>query len=88
MTIVTEVIDDLAYAALVAGTTSDAVLTLTGDGNESMTITLHNAQILEDTTPIDTVTALKRTVVFEGTADGTDQGFKIVVVNDVSTAIL
>lgn len=88
MTIVTEVIDDLAYAALVAGTTSDAVLTLTGDGNESMTITLHNAQILEDTTPIDTVNALKRTVVFEGTADGTDQGFKIVVVNDVSTAIL
>ena len=88
MTIVTEVIDDLAYAALVAGTTSDAVLTLTGDGNESMTITLHNAQILEDTTPVDTVNALKRTVVFEGTADATDQGFKIVVVNDVSTAIL
>lgn len=88
MTIITEVIDDLAYAALIAGTTSDAVLTLTGTGNETMTITLHNAQILECDVPVDTVNALKRTVVFEATADGTDQGMKIVVVNDVSTAIL
>lgn len=88
MTCVLDVVDDAAVTALAAGTTSDAVLTLTGTGNEAGTITLHNAQIVEESTPIDTVNALKRTITFEATADATDQGCTITLTNDVSTAIL
>ena len=86
LTVTMDVTDDAEVTALRAGTQGDAVLTFTGT-SQSMTITLHNAQIVEEGTPVDTFGSLKRRVVFEAAADGTDQGLSIVIVNAESSAL-
>lgn len=79
-----EYTDDNPYAELLADTQGDATLTATGSGNLMMPFTFQNAYITDVTTPISSAGVITQTVTFAIESDGTDEGFKIALVNDDS----
>lgn len=65
----------------------DAVVTSTGTGNHAATFTLHNAQIWDTPKPVSGPGPGTMRITFEGTSDGTDEGFQIAITNDNASAI-
>lgn len=70
-----------------AGTTSDAVIIITGSGSRTLTLTIHNAYVEAPDQPIGDVGIIKQKVKFKGQGTSTEGGFKAVVVNTQSSAL-
>ncbi len=65
----------------------DVTATATGTGNHSAAFTLHNANMWSLSKPINTAGVIRQRFEFRGLDDGTDEGFKAVVINDDATGI-
>lgn len=74
------------HAAYLAGTESDAVLILSGTGNNQATITLQNAYVSEYSKDATGPGVYEETFTLTAQSDGTDLGLAIVVINDNSAA--
>ena len=72
------------YRAEVQG---DVTATATGTGNQACAFTLHNAQLWSLSKPINTAGIIRQRLEFRGLSDGTDEGFKVALTNDDSSAI-
>ncbi len=82
-----EYLNDNLHAAHLASTASDATITFTGAGNNSLAITLHNAEVVEQSDPVNAGGGImQQTATFRGLSDGTDAGLAIVVINDSATS--
>lgn len=68
-----------------ADTRGDAVITLTGTGNNQLVITLQNIVITDVGMPINSAGIIRQTVEFTAFSDGTDEGVKFAFTNDNST---
>jgi hypothetical protein len=79
-----QVNDDL-YQAFQDGDVGDAVITFTGQGNEEMTWTLHNARLGAADGPIQGAGIISETIELLPAGDGSDRGFEVVIVNDVAS---
>ena len=75
---------DALYTALHAGTTGDAVVTF-ASGTKSMAFTLHNAYLTGASDPISGAGIVQQSLTLVGESDGTDEGLKLVVINDAAS---
>ena len=75
---------DALYAALIAGTQSDATITFTS-GTRSMAITCQNAYLTTATDDIGDAGIVSISCSFMCESDGTDEGLSIVVTNSTSS---
>ena len=76
---------DALYTAFLAGTSGDLVITTT-DGTDSITFTVHNAQIESYADPINGFGIVRQSVTFEGSADASDAGLALSLINGQSDA--
>jgi len=86
MSVTYEYIADTPHTAFLAGTESDAAITFTGTGNNSLAITLHNAYITSVATPVQGPGIVTQTIELRGQSDGSDLGLSFVFINDNVTA--
>jgi hypothetical protein len=86
MRVTLEYMNDAVYAAYLAGTESDAVITFSGAGDLACTITLQNAQIRTHSRPVSGAGVITETIELIGQTDGTDLGLAISIVNNNSSA--
>jgi hypothetical protein len=76
---------DALYTAHKAQTASDAVITFT-NGDDSLEITVYNAEITSYEDPISDPGVIKQKVTFTGLGDDTNHGLKVVLINDNSSS--
>lgn len=76
---------DALYAAHLAQTASDAVITFS-DGTRSIVFTLHNAEIDTYEDPLSDPGVIKQKVKFVGVGDDTKNGLQIVLTNASSSS--
>lgn len=83
----TEWENDTLQTGYTADTESDLVLAFTGTGDNELTITVHNAYIDDNSSPVTGVGVIAETSNFRGQDDGTDLGIEIEIVNTQSSAV-
>lgn len=76
--------DNALQSAALAETSGDLTCTIT-DGTRSLAVTLHNAQIMEQSDPISSVGVIKQKVKWQGFGDGTNHGLSVVLTNGDSS---
>ena len=79
--------DEYLYLAQTAGTQGNVNLTFTNSDSDTFTVTLYNAVITSYDDAINTVGRIERTVTCQGLADSSNPAFKIIIVNQDSSAI-
>ena len=82
---VTLEVSDVAYTAFTADSVSDAVITF-NSGAQAFQINVHNAYISAATDPVSDANVISQSLTFVGQSDGTDEGCKIIVVNNNSSS--
>ncbi len=81
-----EYLDDNPHIDHHASSGSDAVITLTGSGNHTLVITVHNAETVSETTTAGGPGITETSFVLKGMSDGTDLGLSMVFNNDNALA--
>jgi len=76
--------DNALQTAALAETTGNLTCTIT-DGTRSLAVTLHNAQIMEQSDPISSVGVMKQKVKWMGFGDGTNHGLSVALTNGDSS---
>lgn len=82
---VTLEVSDVAYTAFTADSVSDAVITFNA-GTQAFQINVHNAYISAATDPVSDANVISQSLTFVAQSDGTDEGCKIIVVNNNSSS--
>lgn len=84
--LVTDWSSDALRDAHIADTEADLVVAFTGPGSRTFTITVHNAFVGDNDSPVTGPDIIAETTEFRGQDDGTDYGVKFVIVNTQSSA--
>ena len=75
---------DTFQSGLLAGTSSDAIITFTGSGNNSLALKCLNAVVFEASDPISSPGAVIQNVTLRGRDHATGVGLSFVLINDVA----
>jgi hypothetical protein len=84
--LVTDWTSDALINGHTADTESDLVLAFSASASRSMTITVQNAYVAENDSPVTSTDVIAETTLFRAQDDGTDYGVRFVVVNTQATA--
>lgn len=74
------------YTGMHAATQSDAAITLTGTGNNSLVITGHNAEVISESHTTASSGIIQQRATLRCLSDGTDDGLSLAFSNDNASA--